>query len=61
MVTAVFDNLNALLTSEAAPQDDGVEILYTSPDVNETPDDQLLFRRLEALQFFKWALPIGEV
>lgn len=55
--TAVFDNLNALLTSEAAGQ--GPEILYTVPHGNDV-DDQTLFRRLEAIHAFFWALPIGD-
>ena len=53
----MFDNLNALISDDAACR--APEILYTVPHGDDV-DDRTLFRRLEAILAFPWALPLGE-
>ncbi len=58
MVTAFIEDW---LASEAARNNGEFLVLYTSPHIDETPDDRLLFRRYEAIRFFQSAFPVGEI
>ena len=57
-----LEQLNSLIAEDVARKESEAEfeIVYTSPHLHDTPDDRLLFRRLEAVLAFPWAWPAGE-
>ena len=57
---STLEQLNSLLASKPGCAEAEVEIIYTLPSLHETQDDKRYFDRLEAIQFFPRAWPVGE-